>query len=111
LLEHPDDDALRYLVATVHLGLGQRDLARRELLLLVQKNGNDPDAHYLLGVLDSALDVEEAKSHFYIVLKHSKDETQRIEVKSRLAELSLEAPPIARVIKVEEERGNAGETL
>jgi len=89
LLEHPEDDALRYLVATIHLGLGQVPPARRELGLLLQRNENSPDAHYLLGVIDAALDIEAARQHFIVAAKYTSDDEQRTEVQSRLAELRL----------------------
>lgn len=89
LLEHPEDDALRYLVAAVHMGLGQLVQARRELGLLLQSSSSNADAHYLLGIIESASNIDAARSHFRAVLEYSKDETQKIEVESRLAELRL----------------------
>lgn len=89
LLEHPEDDALRFLVATIHVGLGQRAAARRELELLLDRSPRDPDGHYLLGILDADFDAPAAKSHFEAAIKDTKDEDQRVEVQSRLAELRL----------------------
>jgi hypothetical protein len=89
LLDHPEDDSLRYLVSTIHLGLGQVTAARRELGLLLQRDERNPDAHYLLGILDASVDVEGARSHFEEASVHSKDEEQRTEIQSRLAELRL----------------------
>jgi tetratricopeptide (TPR) repeat protein len=91
LLDHPEDDSLRYLVATIHLGLGQVAAARRELGLLLQRDGSNADAHYLLGILDAAGDIETARAHFQQASAHSKDEGQRTEIRSRLAELQLRA--------------------
>jgi Flp pilus assembly protein TadD len=89
LLDHPEDDSLRYLVATIHLGLGQVVPAKRELGLLLQRNPSNADAHYLLGIIESGGNVEAARTHFLAVLAHSKDQEQKIEVESRLAELRL----------------------
>jgi hypothetical protein len=89
LLDHPEDDALRYLVATIHLGLGQLVAARQELGLLLQRDGGNPDAHYLLGILDAAVSIESARAHFLEAIAHSKDTEQKTEIRSRLAELSL----------------------
>jgi tetratricopeptide (TPR) repeat protein len=89
LLDHPEQDRLRYLVATIDLGLGQIAAAKRELGLLLQRSDNNADAHYLLGVIESGIDVESARRHFLAVLRHSKDDEQRVEVDSRLAELRL----------------------
>ncbi len=89
LLDHPEDDSLRYLVATIHLGLGQVAAARRELGLLLQRDGSNADAHYLLGILHAAGDIETARTHFQQASLHSKDEGLRTEIRSRLAELQL----------------------
>jgi hypothetical protein len=89
LLEHPEDDALRYLVATIHLGLGQLVAARRELGLLLQRDDKNPDAHYLLGILDASVNIEDARAHFLEAIAHSKDTEQQTEIRSRLAELRL----------------------
>lgn len=85
LLDHPEAEPLRYLVATIHLGLGQAVTARRELGLLLQRNDSNPEAHYLLGIIDSAGNLAAARAHFLEVLRHSKDDDQKIEVQSRLA--------------------------
>lgn len=95
LLDHPEDDALRYLVATIHLGLGQAVAARRELGLLLQRNESNPEAHYLLGIIDSPSNLNAARAHFLEVLRHSKDDEQKIEVQSRLAELTLRERELA----------------
>jgi hypothetical protein len=89
LLDHPDQDALRYLVATIHLGLGQVDAARHDLRFLLERNPSNPDAHYLLGVIDTSVDIEAARGHFLEAVKDSKDADQRTEIHSRLAELRL----------------------
>lgn len=96
LLDHPNDDGLRYLVATIHVGLGQVTAARRELGLLLQRNADNADAHYLLGILDAAADVEAARAHFEQARLYSKDEEQRTEIQSRLAELGLRQAEAAR---------------
>jgi hypothetical protein len=89
LLEHPEADALRYLVATIHMGLGQRSEARRELGLLLQRDENNPDAHFLLGIVEATANPEAARVHFASVIEHSTDEEQKTEIRSRLAELAL----------------------
>jgi thioredoxin-like negative regulator of GroEL len=104
LLEHPGDDALRYLVANLHLGLDQVAPARRELELLLQRNPDDPDAHYLLGILDVEVDTESAREHLLSAAKHTKDRAQRIEVTSRLAQLRLRKSVAAVPLRAEEQR-------
>ena len=96
LLEHPEADALRYLVANIHLGLGQRVAARRELGLLLERNAHDADAHYLLGIIDADVDNTASKEHFLAAIRYTADEEQKVEVQSRLAELKLRERQIAR---------------
>jgi Flp pilus assembly protein TadD len=50
LLSHPEDKALRYLVATVHLGLGHQDEAMRDLNLLSEQAPEYADTYFLRGV-------------------------------------------------------------
>lgn len=89
LLANPEDDELRKLVATIHLGLGQTADARRELGLLLQRDENNPDAHYLLGVIASDHELPSARLHLQLAIEHTRSEEQRIEIRSRLAELEL----------------------
>lgn len=49
LQNHPEDKALRYLVATVHLGLGHREDGLRQLNLLAKQAPNYPDTYFLRG--------------------------------------------------------------
>ena len=96
LREHPEDDALRYLVANIHVSLGQFVPAKRELGLLLQKNPRNPDGHYLLGILESRTDLDAAREHFVATVEFTRDEDQRIEVRSRLAELTLQEREFTR---------------
>lgn len=89
LREHPEDDALRYLVANVHVGLGQVDRARMELDLLLRRNPSSAGAHYLLGVVESAVNVEQAREHFRKYLAIAPSGTHAAEVRSRLAEIAI----------------------
>jgi hypothetical protein len=89
LLDHPEQDALRYLVAAIHLGLGQADAARRDLWFLLERDPTNPDAHYLLGVIDTPVNIEAARGHFLEAIEHSKDMRQRAEIHSRLTEVRL----------------------
>lgn len=97
LLEHPEDDALRFLVATVHVGLGQRADARRELNLLLERSPTDADGHYLLGILDADFDMKAARTHFEAAAVHTTDEDRRLELQSRLAQLRLREREVAEV--------------
>jgi tetratricopeptide (TPR) repeat protein len=112
LLEHPEDRALRYLVATIHLSLGQVEAARRELGLLLLQDKDRSDAHYLLGIIESSSNVAEARRHFEAALETSKDGEQKIELRSRLAELRLREPTAMQplVPVVGNDAGEAWET-
>lgn len=48
---HPEDHQLRYLVASVLIGLERQDEARLELLRVIENDPTHADAHYALGVL------------------------------------------------------------
>src|SRR5690606_3275268 len=48
---HPDAWSLRYLVATIHRGLDQPAEARAALERVIADAPEQPDAHYLLGIL------------------------------------------------------------
>jgi len=49
----PDDPELRYLVASIHLALGQRDEARNELEQLLRSAPTQAAALYLLGIVEA----------------------------------------------------------
>jgi hypothetical protein len=52
LKEHPDAGWLRYLVATVYLGLHQPSRARSELLTIEARAPGDPKTQYMLGLTE-----------------------------------------------------------
>jgi len=89
LRQHPNDEKLRYLVATIHLGLGQFDEARINLNHLLRLDPNDAKAHYLLGVLESGAQPELAPEHFRKYLELSPTGEHAVEVKSRLTDLAV----------------------
>jgi len=91
LREHPSDQGLRYLVATIHLGLGQLDEARFELNHILRVDPNYPKAHYLLGVLESGGNSEQASAHFRKYLEVAPSGEHAMEVKSRLTDLAVRA--------------------
>jgi tetratricopeptide (TPR) repeat protein len=89
LRDHPDAETLRYLVATIHVGLGQTSEARVELEQLLRANPDSRDAHYLLGILDSDGDVDSARTHLRAYLDVAPKGDRAPEVRSRLAELAI----------------------
>jgi hypothetical protein len=106
LRQHPENDALRYLVANIHVSLGQVMLAKRELGLLLQRHLENADAHYLMGIIESSTDLDLAREHFSAALATTRDEERRIEVRSRLAELQLRERELTTAARIElPERG------
>ena len=51
LQEHPEDWALRYLVATLHLAVGSDERARSELEKVIRDAPEEPVPYYTLGML------------------------------------------------------------
>ena len=51
LAEHPEAWSLRYLVASIHLGIGNVEEARSSLERVIAQAPDQPDAYYLLGVV------------------------------------------------------------
>lgn len=97
LRQHPDDQQLRYLIATIHLGLGQQEEARTDLEQLLRANPNYADAHFLLGVLSSDSDEDEARTHFLRCLELAPKGEHAPEVRSRLSEMAVHDDRAARV--------------
>ncbi|HKY34643.1 MAG TPA: tetratricopeptide repeat protein [Polyangiaceae bacterium] len=96
LQKNPDDDQLRYLVASIHLSLGQEDEARGALELLLNRNPESADAHYLLGVVEANGDVDAARQHFRHYLDVAPQGRHAPEVRSRLSELLIQEQQAAR---------------
>jgi tetratricopeptide (TPR) repeat protein len=66
LTAHPQDWALRQLVASVHLALGDHVSARRELERVIAQRPNAAEAHFLLALIFMRVDERshEARAHF-----------------------------------------------
>jgi tetratricopeptide (TPR) repeat protein len=89
LRDHPDDFALRYLVANIELGLGETEAARMELERITREHPRHADAHYLLGVLALDSSPESARAYFQKYLELAPDGEHAGEARGRLAELSF----------------------
>jgi tetratricopeptide (TPR) repeat protein len=96
LRDNPEDDALRYLVATIHLGLGQEAEARSELELLRERSAAGAPAHYLLGIIDARRDPVAARDHFRAYLELTPKGRHAAEVRSRLSEILVRENLAAR---------------
>lgn len=66
LERHPEAWALRYLIATIHIGLSEPHAARRHLELVLQYNPRHAEAHFTLAMLlrDDLGDPAAADEHF-----------------------------------------------
>jgi tetratricopeptide (TPR) repeat protein len=91
LVQHPEDRTLRYLVATIHLSLGQTEEARLNLEELLRTDMRDANAHYLLGILEMRLAPSEAADHLHAYLSLTPVGSRSAEVKGRLIELDVRA--------------------
>jgi predicted Zn-dependent protease len=91
LLQHSEDHALRYLVATIHLSLGQIDAARLNLEELLRVDTSNADAHYLLGTMELSSSPSDSAEHLRTYLRLAPKGGRAAEVKSRLIELQVRA--------------------
>ena len=90
LVRHPEDGALRYLTATIYLGLGQKDEARAQLERLVHAAPETPSAQFLLGILDLQTDASAAREHLRQYLALAPLGEHGAEARSRLADLDVD---------------------
>jgi len=93
LQKHPEEDDLRFLVASLYDSLGQREEAWGQLERLLNHNPRHPDAHYLAGILASERDPEGARDHFRQYLELRPNGAHAPEVRGRLSDLLLGAAP------------------
>lgn len=89
LQNHPEDDDLRYLVASLYDSLGQREEAQTQLERLLNHNPEHADAHYLAGILVSERAPEQAREHFRQYLDLEPQGPHAPEMRGRLSELAL----------------------
>jgi len=89
LRKHPSDQSLRYLVATIHTSLGQREEARVDLRLLLYRDPTYEQAHYLLGILESGVNQAQASVHLRKYLEVAPHGEHAEEVHSRITDLAV----------------------
>ena len=89
LQNHPDDHELRYLVASIHAGLGAADQARTELERLLRDAPGHADGHFLLAILELDAAPERTKAHFKSYLALEPSGAHAADVRERLRELGL----------------------
>lgn len=87
LRRHPDHDPLRFLVASIHAGLGQRDDALTELERLTRHNPRFEEAHFLRAVLVEERAPDEAIGSLRSYLDLAPRGEHAAEARSRLSDL------------------------
>lgn len=96
LRDHPEDAALRYLVATIEVGLGDDEGARRELGVLLREAPDHGEARYLLGLLELEHDAAAATEHLREYLRLEPRGRHAADVRVRLLELEQRREEDAR---------------
>lgn len=92
LQEHPEQDALRFLVANIHLGLGQSVEGLAELDLLLRRNPRFEEALFLRAVLAMPSDAEAARRDLRGYLEVAPRGAHAAEARGRLSQLALREP-------------------
>ena len=92
---HPENHQLRFLVASVLVGLNRHDEARRELMRVLAASNDHADAHYLLGLLlrDHYGDADAAAVHFAEHQRLAHDGLHGAEVAAWLSERERAVEP------------------
>jgi tetratricopeptide (TPR) repeat protein len=96
LRQHPEQDALRFLVANIHAGLGQSEQALAELERLLQNNAAFDQAYFLRGTLLFDRDGDGAIEALRAYLDLAPRGAHAAEARSRLSEL-LQRDAISQV--------------
>ena len=115
LTRHPEQWALRLVVASIHMGLGQPEEARSELerVLHDTPDAPPPQAHYFLAVLhrDAFDDADGARTHFRRYLELEPEGSHAEEARSSVLEPAgglpqpipaEEVPPAVQDVPLEE---------
>lgn len=91
LRQHPTDWALRYLVATIHLGLGEPAVARGHLTRVIELAPDEPDAHFVMGELlrDEDADISGAGVSFRRYLALAPDGERSAEATEALRRMNV----------------------
>jgi tetratricopeptide (TPR) repeat protein len=94
----PDDAELRYLVASIHWGLGQRHEARDELKQLLRVEPKQAAALYLLGVIeaDDFGQDNSAREYFQSYLAAAPRGKHAAEIRNRLSGLDAQRAVASR---------------
>jgi len=95
LRNHPDDWTLRYLAATIHLGLDEPDIARSHLTRVIELAPEEPDAHFTMARLlrDHDADIAGAAESFQRYLSLSPEGARAAEATEALRRIHV---PVVR---------------
>lgn len=95
LAEHPEAWSLRYLVASIYLGIGNVDQARSSLERVILDAPDQPDAYFLLGVVlrDGVGDRPGAAQRFERYLELAPKGQHVSEARAALVALRQPVPP------------------
>lgn len=97
LEEHPDAWSLRFLVASIQLGIGNVDEARTSLERVIRDAPDQPDAYFLLGVLlrDDVGDRAGAEKRFERYIELAPQGQHASEARAALFALRQPVAPLA----------------
>lgn len=90
LSRHPDDTNVRLSLAALYYGLGEFSHASTELRIVLDKDADRPNAHYLSGavaIAQGAQDIESAQYHWERYLELAPTGPRAIEVELKLREI------------------------
>ena len=95
LEEHPDDWALRYVVASLHLGMGQIAQAKEHLERVIRDAPDEPDPWFALGTLhfEHLHDIDRARPYFERYLELAPEGNHADEARSAVEAHHLAPPP------------------
>ena len=95
LIDHPEDWALRYLVASIQLGLGDLEEARSSLDRVIETAPEEASPRYLLGVvLAKSGENGEARRRFEQYLEMAPEGEQAVAATEALSELENPDAPV-----------------
>lgn len=100
LQRHPSNWALRFVVASLQLGLGHPEIARDELLRVIETAPNEAEPHYLLAVTlaEDLNDPASAAPHFARYVELAPHGAHYEEARSRVANMNASTQGPVRLL-------------
>ncbi len=102
LERHPEDWALRVLVASIHMGLGHPNEAQRHLAVVLEVAPDAPSGHYLMAIVarDALDDALLARSHFTRYLELAPDGEHASEARLELRRTDASGAPVPAPVRL-----------